>query len=66
MESGSGKLDKKSQIALVIFFEYSILVTVHTPLFLEVFLQKYAKSRDIQAKIPLSQVIWNEFLATLL
>ena len=36
-------------------------VTVHTPLFREVFGMNMPKSRDIQAKIPLPQAIWNEF-----
>ena len=36
-------------------------VTVHTPLSHEVFWHEYAKSRDIQSKIPLPQAIWNNF-----
>lgn len=36
-------------------------VTVHMALSREVFWHVYAKSRDIQAKIPLPQAIWNEF-----
>ena len=35
--------------------------TVHTPLSREVFGMNMPKSRDIQAKIPLPQAIWNEF-----
>ena len=37
------------------------MVTVHTPLSREVFGMNMPKSRDIQAKIPLPQAIWNEF-----
>ena len=36
-------------------------VIVHTSLSREVFWHEYAKSRDIQAKIPLPRAIWNEF-----
>ena len=36
-------------------------VTVHTSLSREVFGMNVPKSRDIQAKIPLPQAIWNEF-----
>ena len=36
-------------------------VTVHMPLSARCFGMNMPKSRDIQAKIPLPQAIWNEF-----